>query len=90
MIPTPDDIDALRTHLGSALAPHLADKDKHSEPNLEWVIPVLKRLFAEELLVYSDGNQSEAARIAGVNRGTLRDWAGLSKPKCSRLNNSSQ
>lgn len=52
----------------------LADvaKIKHAKPDLSYLLPELKFTIIETLLLHTRGNQAKAARMLGINRGTLR------------------
>ena len=39
--------------------------------DMGWVIRATKNIFVDELLIHTHGNQTKAAYIAGMNRGTL-------------------
>ncbi|MCW8335302.1 helix-turn-helix domain-containing protein [Vibrio paucivorans] len=45
---------------------------KHAAPDLSQLLPELKYIIVEALLLHTRGNQALAARMLGVNRGTLR------------------
>lgn len=49
----------------------IADK-KHARPDLCHLLPELKSTIIDEVLIYTRGNQYRAARMLGLNRGTLR------------------
>jgi Fis family transcriptional regulator len=49
----------------------IVDK-KHAAPDLRQLLPELKFTIVEALLLHTRGNQALAARMLGVNRGTLR------------------
>ncbi|ENB4330132.1 hypothetical protein ABHV50_004238 [Vibrio vulnificus] len=38
------------------------------------VVPIVKQILIEETLVYTRGNQTQAAKIIGINRSSLREW----------------
>ncbi|GEK15382.1 hypothetical protein [Aliivibrio fischeri] len=40
--------------------------------DMKWVMRATKNIFVDELLMHTRGNQTKAAGIAGMNRGTLR------------------
>lgn len=44
---------------------------KHAKPDLSHLFPELKFTMVETLLLYTRGNQAKAARMLGINRGTL-------------------
>ena len=43
---------------------------KHAAPDLSQLLPELKYIIVEALLLHTRGNQALAARMLGVNRGT--------------------
>ena len=45
---------------------------KHAAPDLSQLLPDLKYIIVEALLLHTRGNQALAARMLGINRGTLR------------------
>ncbi len=45
---------------------------KHAKPDLSHLLPELKFTMVETLLLHTRGNQAKAARMLGINRGTLR------------------
>ncbi|MDA0385185.1 helix-turn-helix domain-containing protein [Vibrio owensii] len=49
----------------------IADK-KQARPDLSTLIPEVKFTIIETLLLHTRGNQAQAARMLGINRGTLR------------------
>jgi len=49
----------------------VADK-KQAKPDLSMLIPEVKFTIIETLLLHTRGNQAQAARMLGINRGTLR------------------
>lgn len=49
----------------------VADK-KQANPDLSTLIPEVKFTIIETLLLHTRGNQAQAARMLGINRGTLR------------------
>lgn len=49
----------------------VADK-KHAKPDVSHLLPELKFIMVETLLLHIRGNQVKAARMLGINRGTLR------------------
>ncbi|RJX68684.1 hypothetical protein DZ860_16960 [Vibrio sinensis] len=40
-----------------------------SQPDLSWVMPMVKDELFKAVLAHTNGNQSKAARILGINRG---------------------
>ncbi|WP_434527843.1 helix-turn-helix domain-containing protein [Vibrio sp. K4] len=49
----------------------VADK-KQAKPDLSMLMPEVKFTIIETLLLHTRGNQAQAARMLGINRGTLR------------------
>lgn len=49
----------------------IADK-KHAAPDLSELLFEVKLTIVETLLLHTRGNQALAARMLGINRGTLR------------------
>ena len=49
----------------------IVDK-KYAAPDLRQLLPELKFTIVEALLLHTRGNQALAARMLGINRGTLR------------------
>jgi Fis family transcriptional regulator len=49
----------------------IVDK-KHAAPDLRQLLPELKFTIVEALLLHTRDNQALAARMLGINRGTLR------------------
>ncbi|EDK25811.1 hypothetical protein VSWAT3_27219 [Vibrionales bacterium SWAT-3] len=45
---------------------------KHAAPDLSQLLPELKFVIVEALLLHTRGNQALAARMLGINRGILR------------------
>ncbi|MEZ9545999.1 MULTISPECIES: helix-turn-helix domain-containing protein [Vibrio] len=45
---------------------------KHAAPDFSQLLPELKFVIVEALLLHTRGNQALAARMLGINRGTLR------------------
>ena len=52
------------------LAPTWFDS-KSVTPDMSWVTPTVLDVLFSELITYTRGNQSKAARILGVNRGNF-------------------
>ena len=50
--------------------------------DMRWVVRATKKIFVDELLMHTHGNQTKAASIAGMNRGTLRSIYN-SKDECN-------
>jgi Fis family transcriptional regulator len=63
----------LRDHAERALTDYFASLDGHSPARLyDLVIREVEEPLFRAVLHYADGNQSRAAGILGINRGTLR------------------
>ena len=63
----------LRSHAEQALDSYFASLNGHSPAHLyELVLREVEEPLFRAVLDYSDGNQSRAADILGINRGTLR------------------
>jgi Fis family transcriptional regulator len=63
----------LRGHTERALHAYLASLDGHSPVRLyDLVLREVEEPLFRTVLQYADGNQSRAADILGINRGTLR------------------
>jgi Fis family transcriptional regulator, factor for inversion stimulation protein len=63
----------LRDHAERALSDYFASLDGHSPARLyDMVIREVEEPLFRAVLDYADGNQSRAAGILGINRGTLR------------------
>lgn len=45
---------------------------KKETPDLSHVLPTVKGTLIEMVLIHTRGNQSKAARMLGINRGTLK------------------
>ncbi|EGQ7929644.1 hypothetical protein HJA61_001660 [Vibrio vulnificus] len=48
--------------------------ERHATPDVSWVVPMVRDLLLEEMIVHTRGNQAKAARQLGMNRGTLRTY----------------
>lgn len=44
---------------------------KSATPDMTWVTPAVAEILFTELITHTRGNQSKAARILGINRGTF-------------------
>lgn len=44
---------------------------KSATPDMSWVTPTVLDVLFSELITHTRGNQSKAARILGLNRGTF-------------------
>ena len=47
--------------------------DKNAKPDLSYLLPELRFTVIETLLLHTRGNQTQAARMLGLNRRTLRN-----------------
>ncbi|EHY1015875.1 TPA: helix-turn-helix domain-containing protein [Vibrio vulnificus] len=43
-----------------------------ARPDISALLPFIRDVVFEEVVIHCHGNQAKAARILGVNRGTLR------------------
>ena len=65
--------DPLGSAVKTALERYLRDLDGHSPDNLyQMVIDEIERPVLEIVMQHVGGNQSKAAELLGINRGTLR------------------
>jgi tRNA-dihydrouridine synthase B len=63
----------LNGHVRDALDSYFADLDGHNPGNLyELMLAEVERPLLEKVLHYTRGNQTRAAEVLGINRGTLR------------------
>jgi Fis family transcriptional regulator len=63
----------LRSHAEAALGSYFTSLNGHAPGRLyELVIREVEEPLFRAALAYADGNQSRAAEILGINRGTLR------------------
>ena len=63
----------LRSHAEQALDSYFASLNGHAPAHLdELVLREVEEPLFRAVLDYADGNQSRAADILGINRGTLR------------------
>lgn len=73
---TPPDIEntlPLREVIRSALEKYFQDLDGHSASDLyELVLAEVEHPLLDVVLQHTRGNQSKAAEMLGLNRGTLR------------------
>jgi Fis family transcriptional regulator len=64
--------------IGNELKNHIKDylitnqTDPTAIIDMRWVVRATKKIFVDELLMHTHGNQTKATSIAGMNRGTLR------------------
>jgi Fis family transcriptional regulator len=74
--------------IGNELKNHIKDylitnqTDPTAIIDMRWVVRATKKIFVDELLMHTHGNQTKAASIAGINRGTLRSIYN-SKDECN-------
>ncbi len=66
------DCAELTAQLRVILMPY-RDTKPRQDPDLSHLLPEIKQAIVEEMLLYTRGNQSKAARLLGINRKTLRD-----------------
>ncbi len=63
----------LREHVADSLAHYLGQLNGHAPCDLyQIVLDQVEAPLLQAVLEYSEGNQSRAAEILGLNRGTLR------------------
>lgn len=63
----------LRACIKSMMDNYFSDLDGHEPGNLyEMVVREVERPLLESVMVHTRGNQSKAAKLLGINRGTLR------------------
>ncbi len=68
---SPINKDYLKKLIRSELEPTWQEY-RATPPDMSWVTPlVLEELFSE-IICHTRGNQAKAAKILGINRGTLR------------------
>jgi len=64
---------SLNGHVKDALGKYFNDLDGHSPGNLyQLLIGEVERPLLEAVMEYCGGNQTKAATVLGINRGTLR------------------
>jgi len=63
------DRSEIQTYIKSKLA---IEDVKPSAVDVSDILPMVKETLVETVLIHTRGNQSQAARILGINRGTLR------------------
>lgn len=70
----PDNLEpALRKTVASAVRQYLTDMNGHDPDALyRLVLSEVEAPLIAEVLQHADGNQTRAAEILGINRGTLR------------------
>ncbi len=65
--------ETINESVKEALRAYLVDLDGHKISNLyQMVISEVERPLLETVLRHTRGNQTQAAEILGINRGTLR------------------
>ncbi|MFA5529983.1 MAG: DNA-binding transcriptional regulator Fis [Thiohalomonadaceae bacterium] len=63
----------LNGHVRAALERYFADLDGHAPDNLyALLLGEVERPLLETVLAHTGGNQTRAAEVLGINRGTLR------------------
>ncbi|WP_082041642.1 helix-turn-helix domain-containing protein [Vibrio jasicida] len=63
-----------------ALLTSYAIQNPHQDPDLTMLLPDIKKAIAEACLEHTRGNQSEAARLLGIHRFTLKGlYTGIKK-----------
>ncbi|KAF0191989.1 MAG: Fis family transcriptional regulator factor for inversion stimulation protein [Gammaproteobacteria bacterium] len=69
--------DPLASSVRVSLERYLSDLDGHSPDNLyQMVLEEIERPLFEIVMQFTGGNQSKAAEMLGINRGTLRKKLG--------------
>jgi Fis family transcriptional regulator len=64
---------SLRAHIKAMLEDYFRDLDGHQTAGLyQLVLEQVEQPLLETVLTYTRGNQSKAAELLGLNRGTLR------------------
>ena len=48
--------------------------DRKATPDVSWVMRMVRDTLCDELLIHCRGNQSRAAKMLGVNRGSYRKY----------------
>ena len=46
----------------------------NTTPDMAWITPLVRDILFDEVLIYCRGNQSKAAKMLGLNRGTYRKY----------------
>lgn len=64
------DVNQLTNELTQILTPYI--EQKHCDPNLDWLFPTIRKAIIEAALIHHHGNQSQAAKLLGIHRQTLR------------------
>lgn len=70
----------LKNHIKDYLTTNQTDPTTMID--MKWVVRATSKIFVDELLIHTHGNQTKAASIAGMNRGTLRSIYN-SKDECN-------
>lgn len=70
---TTSQTSSLRDSVKASLQHYFAQLDGHTPANIyDMVIAEVEKPLLEEVLQFTKGNQSKAAKILGISRGTLR------------------
>ncbi len=64
------DVNQLTNELTQILSPYV--EQKNCDPNLDWLFPTIRKTIIEAALIHHHGNQSQAAKLLGIHRQTLR------------------
>ncbi len=68
-----NDQDSIRSCIRLALAEYFNTMDGHATSGLyDLVLQEVEQPLLESVMRYTEGNQTKAAEILGINRGTLR------------------
>ncbi|CAH6816167.1 helix-turn-helix domain-containing protein [Vibrio chagasii] len=68
--PTPINKDHLKKLIRAELELTWFD-NKSASPDMSWVTPMVIETLFTELITHTRGNQSKAARMLGINRGSF-------------------
>jgi Fis family transcriptional regulator len=60
----------LKKLIREELAPTWFD-NQSATPDMSWVTPMMLEVLFSEVITHTRGNQSKAARILGINRGSF-------------------
>lgn len=44
------------------------------DPKFDWILPLIQSTLTESVLIHTYGNQTQAAAILGIHKGTLRRY----------------
>ena len=55
--------------------------DMKQTPNMSWVMEAVQEELCNEMIIHTRGNQTKAARMLGINRGTFRNRVSKAKRK---------